>query len=194
MKDNVVSNNLMINNRLSMDLNFPNEEWLKTGIKILRDEGHHCLTIEKICTALNQSQEQFSQYYTNFAGYISCLLEYWYEKETLSYINAMDEIGGNAEENLMNLIEMVHYADKQDEIAIRNWALKCPLTLKAMAKVDRTRLDVGIGLLKEIGFSEKDSILRARIIYTASIGAGYTRIPASLDQKRAMVGVLIRKN
>ena len=80
------------------------------------------------------------------------------------------------------------------EIAIRNLALLCPNARDALAKVDRTRIDVGIGLFREIGFSENEAKSRAKILYTSSIGTEYTTISSSLEQKHAMCEILIQKD
>lgn len=173
---------------------YPSEEWIKAGIMILRSHNFEQITIKALCERVDKTAEEFIDIFKNLDHFVEALLEYWYEKQTLSYIDAMDEMGGNAEENLLNLMEMLHNADKEDEIAIRNWALKCPKAKKTLEKVDRTRLDVGIGLLTEMGFSENQSRLRAKILYTASIGTEYTSISSSLEQKKAMCALLISKD
>ncbi|MBT5187060.1 MAG: hypothetical protein HOM01_09650 [Kordiimonadaceae bacterium] len=92
------------------------------------------------------------------------------------------------------MIEFFHYVDKKDEIAIRNMALKCPNALKALTKVDRTRLDVGTGLFKEMGFTEKESVSRAKILYTSMIGVEYTSVTSSLEQKIVLCELLMKQS
>jgi hypothetical protein len=95
---------------------------------------------------------------------------------------------------MMTMVEILHHADKRDEIAIRNWALMCPNAHKALSKVDRTRLDVGIGLFREMGFSETESKMKAKILYTSTIGTEYTSISSSLEQKQAMCTLLMQRD
>lgn len=170
---------------------FPNHEWVVAGIKILRDHGISAVSITSICEERGQSETEFDILYNGLDSFLFSVLDYWYEKETLSYIDIMEDLTGNAEDIMISFIEILHHADKHDEIAIRNWALKCPNAQKALAKVDRTRMDVGIGLFSEMGFSESESIIRSKILYTSSIGTEYTSISSSLDQKISMCKLLM---
>ena len=171
---------------------FPNKEWIIAGICVMREQGPRQLSVTTICQEIDKQESEFNNLFNGLESYLFSLLDYWYEKETIAYIEQLDEMGGNARENLLAMVEILHHVDKRDEIAIRNWALRCPNAHKALAKVDRTRMDVGIGLFKELGFSDKDSILRAKIFYTSSIGTEYTSVSSSLDQKFAMCELLMR--
>lgn len=170
---------------------FPNHEWILVGIKILRDHGISAVSKTSICQELGQSESEFDAIFNGLDSFLFSVLDYWYEKETLSYIDIMDDLTGNAEDIMISFIEILHHADKSDEIAIRNWALKCPNAQKALAKVDRTRMDVGIGLFNEMGFSDKESTIRSKILYTSTIGTEYTSISSSLDQKITMCKLLM---
>lgn len=173
---------------------YPNLDWIKAGIKILRDQGPHQISITNLCGILEKSDADFNKHFSSIEEFFTALLDYWYEKETLSYIEMMDEVGGTAEENLFAMAQIIHNVDKTDEVAIRNLALLCPDTCNALAKVDRTRIDFAIGLFKEMGFSDKQSSQRAKILYTSSIGTEYTAISSSLEQRYAMCEILTRRD
>lgn len=170
---------------------FPNREWIEAGIGILRNYGARELSVIALCNALEKEQDEFNGAFNGLESFLLSLLDYWYEKETLKYIDLMDQHERSAKDSMLAMIEIIHYADKQDEIAIRNWALNYPYAHKALGKVDRTRLDVGIGLFRELGFSEQESAIRSKILYTSSIGTEYTSISASLEQKIAMCELLM---
>lgn len=173
---------------------YPNIDWIMAGIKILREQGPQQVSIENLCEILGKTEQDFNSRFNGCESFLHTLLDYWYEKETLVYIDMLEEIGGNAEENLIAMVEIVHNADKADEIAIRNLALLCPNARDALAKVDRTRVDVSAGLFKEMGFSEKDAKARAKIFYTSIIGTEYTTVSSSLDQKYTMCDLLMRRD
>lgn len=174
--------------------NFPNREWIKAGINILHDQGFRAISITSICQEMEKSEKDFDILFNGLESYLFSVLDYWYEKETLAYIDIMDDVAGSAEQTMLTLVEVLHNANKRDELAIRNWALKCPNACKALDKVDRTRMDVGIGLFREMRFSEHESIMRAKILYTSSIGTEYTSVSSSLDQKIAMCKLLMEQN
>ena len=182
---NDLSNNL---------LNYPNWEWIVAGIKIMRDHGIHHISVKSICDGANKTEQEFLESFKNLELFLFTVLDYWYEKETIAYIDVLDDMVGNAEENILNLVEILHNADKRDDVAIRNWALKCPHARAALEKVDRTRLDVGVGLFKEMGFSEKESVLRTKFLYSSSIGTEYTSIIVTLEQKIAMCELLMDRS
>jgi hypothetical protein len=174
--------------------NYPNQDWILAGIGILREHGIRGISIEAISLVLNRNINDFNQEFNGLESYCFALLDFWYERETLYYIDIVDDASGNAEDALLTLIEIIHYSDKQDEIAIRNWALRCPHAHSALARVDRTRIDFGIGLFKELGFSENESLTRAKILYTSHIGTEYTSISSSLEQKIATLNLLMHKH
>lgn len=194
MKDNVLKLNSTDKNRSEPIKNFPNGHWIEAGIKILREKGMESLSIATISAALKSDEGEFNRLFSDFESFMAALLDYWYEKETLKYIDMLDEINGDASHLILAMAEIIHHADKDDEIAIRNMALKCTNAHEALARVDRTRLDVRIGLFKEFGFSDQESGIRSKILYTSSIGTEYTSISSSLDQKIAMCRVLMQND
>jgi len=174
--------------------NFLNHEWIKSGINILHEQGFRAISKASICQEIKKTEQDFDVIFNGLDSYLFSVLDYWYEKETLAYIDIMDDVAGNAEQAILTLVEVLHNADKRDELAIRSWALKYPDARKALDKVDRTRMDVGIGLFREMGFSEQESVMRSKILYTSTIGTEYTSVSSSLDQKIAMCKLLMEQN
>ena len=174
--------------------NLLNHEWIKSGINILHEQGFRAISKASICQEIKKTEQDFDVIFNGLDSYLFSVLDYWYEKETLAYIDIMDDVAGNAEQAILTLVEVLHNADKRDELAIRSWALKYPDARKALDKVDRTRMDVGIGLFREMGFSEQESVMRSKILYTSTIGTEYTSVSSSLDQKIAMCKLLMEQN
>lgn len=194
MKDNVLDIDFA-GEKLPVNIeNFPNREWIEAGIKIMRNHGAGQVSVSTICVEVGHSEEDFSQIYDGLESYLNSLLEYWYEKETLAYIDVLDELTGKAEDTMLTMTGIIHHVDKKDELAIRNWALRCSMAQEALAKVDRTRLDVTIGLFKEMGFSENESIIRSKLFYTSNIGLEYTAVSLSLEKKFEMCKLLMTRD
>lgn len=187
-----------MDNIYSIDFNkqddFPHEKWIIAGIKILRENNINHVNIDELCSQMNANVDQFKQYFSTLENFFCNLLEYWYEKETLFFLEAIEDLGGCAHDNLINLITLIHHSDKADEIAIRNWALKSDKAYKTLAKVDRARIDICKNLLKDIGFSEKESKLKAKFLYTSTVGIEYSSVHLTLNEKLEFVGLLINKN
>ena len=194
MSDNIYKVDFADQNVSKEITNFPNLDWVVAGIKILREHGIMGISIETVCKELNRDESDFNKVFNGLESFAFAILDFWYEKETLRYIDIMDDIDGSAEETLLTLVEILHGVDKKDELAIRNWALMCPNAHKALARVDKTRLDFGTGLFKEMGFSETESTLRSRIFYTSTIGTEYTSISSSLEQKLATCKLLVNQD
>lgn len=174
--------------------NYPNRDWIEAGITLVREKGPAAFSKEAICEIVGKEAIDFDKSFNGLESYFFAVLDYWYEKEVLAYIDMMDEISGEGEEVLMSMMEIIQEADKADEVAIRNWALKCPNAHKALARVDRTRLDYTIGVFKEMGFSENESTVRAKILYTSLIGLEYSSISATLEKRLEMAELLCRRD
>jgi len=173
MKDNVIQLNSSEKNFTDTIEDFPNRDWIEAGIKILREKSVEALTSKSISEEIKKEEKEFSRLYNGMES------------------DMLDEMTGDAADLVLAMTEIIHNIDKSDEIAIRNMALKCPNAHAALARVDRTRLDVAIGLFKEMGFSEKESEIRSKIFYTSEIGTEYTSISSSLEQKIARTKLLM---
>lgn len=194
MDNNVYQLNVVSDDTRQNLESYPNLDWIRAGIAILREQGPTCVNIDTLCEKTGKDLDAFNKAFNGLKSYLFAVLDYWYEKEVLAYIDMMDEISAQGEEVLIRMIEIKHDADKGDEVAIRNWALKCPNAHKALARVDRTRLDYTIGVFKEMGFSEAESALRAKILYTSFIGLEYSSISASLEKRLEMAKLLCRRD
>ena len=173
---------------------FPNLEWVIAGVEVLKKYGPRLMSVDKICEEFGENEEEFYNRFDDLDSFLGSLLDYWYEIRTLTYIAMMDDISGSAEDVARAMCEIIHNIDKEDEIAIRNWALRCPRAYKAMEKVDRTRIDVATGLFHEMGFSDKDAEHRAKLFYASSIGTEYTAFEIPLEMKLDMLELLMRKD
>lgn len=173
---------------------FPHRSWLEAGIELLREKGPHALFTEEIAERMQKTVEDFHKEFKSFEEYMIAFFDFWYEKETLKYIELIDGIEGDTRYVFLTMVEILHDVDKEDEIAIRNMALRCPDARAALERVDRTRLDVGTSMFKEMGFSEKESLIRSKAFYTSMIGTEYTSISASLEQKLELAEILMNQD
>lgn len=194
MKDNVIQLNSSEKNINETIDNYPNRDWIEAGIKILRETGIEGLTITSLSDEMKLEEQDFNHLFNGVESFMEAMLDYWYEKETLKYIDMLEDMTGDAGDLLIAMTEIIYHIDKADEIAIRNMALKCPNAHDALARVDRTRLDVCIGLFKELGFSDKESAIRSKIFYTSEVGTEYTSISSSLEQRIATCKLLMERD
>lgn len=139
------------------------EDWLENALIVLSKKGRAGLRIQGLCEALGVSRGSFYWHFKDRNDFIQKLVRYWYEKHT-NAPTAVERDGGSAEERLARLIRLVHDRDlTRHDLTIRSLAAFDPKVAKWVRKAVRFRLDFIQSLFVEMGFTENEVRIRARV-------------------------------
>lgn len=153
-------------------------DFCAAGLVILRDHGPQALTIERVCGALSKSKGSFYHHFADLESYLGALLDHW----TLELTERPIELSlseASPQKRGARLDAVVRELDHKLDLAMRGWAQSDPRVLRAVAAVDRRRVDYLEQLYRARGHAKARTF--AELEYAAFIGSqqlGYLNEPA----------------
>jgi len=160
------------------------EEWLARALEVLVKKGAGQLTVESLARQLGVTKGSFYWHFTDRADFFRQLIEYWDERFTQTVIAEISELGGPAEERLLELMRLV-LSKRLDrfEMPVRAWAQQNPALAPLVRKVDRHRISFVRSLFLEMGFDEDEAEMRTRVFLTYMITQRFL-LPSTAGSKQ----------
>lgn len=152
------------------------EEWLRQALDILAEKHNALLNIDSLVKRMGVTKGSFYWHFKDRDDFQSQLLEYWVyefnEKVPMEVNKAVGDQDAKTRLHFMLTYLVEHDCAKYDMV-VRSWAAQDPKVGKVLIKIDKLRLNTVHALFTELGFSDADAIIRARIFVTyASLRAG----------------------
>ena len=139
------------------------QDWLEKALIVLSKNGQAGLRIQGLCEALGVSRGSFYWHFKDRNDFIQKLLGYWYEEHAAAP-TTFGRDGGSANERLARLIRLVHDRDMtRHDLTIRSLAAFDPQVAKWVRKAVRFRLAFIQSLFVEMGFTENEVRIRAKV-------------------------------
>jgi AcrR family transcriptional regulator len=140
-------------------------KWQELALDILIKEGNTKLRIDNLVRCMGVTKGSFYWHFKDRDDFILSLVEYWAKVSTLSVVEHMKQVQGNAEERLLELMQFIVINDlTRYDIAVRAWALMEPQVAHIVRKTDRRRLNFIRNMFAEMGFEGKEQEMRARTL------------------------------
>ena len=146
------------------------EDWLRTGLALLRDRGQGALTIDALCRALGLTKGSFYHHFADIEAYQDRLLGYWEDAGTAAPI-AVADLAADGRERRKRLYDAVAKLELHVERAMHAWALRDPRARAARARVDAQRLAYLARIWEEEGASTARARGLAQIEYASFLGS-----------------------
>ncbi len=152
------------------------EEWLTQALDILAEKHNALLNIDALVKRMGVTKGSFYWHFKDREDFLSQLLDYWVYEFNEKVPKEISKAVGDQDAN-MRLHYLLEYLVKHDcaryDMVVRSWAAQDPKVGKVLIKIDKLRLEIIQSLFKEMGFSEADTLIRARIFVTyMSLRAG----------------------
>ncbi len=149
-------------------------DWVHAGMQILARSGVDAVLIPPLATQLGVTKGSFYWHFASRDELLARMIEAWKEHATLRVIEIVERRGTSAKEKI-RLIAFIGTNSAIDEfggaieLAVRNWARLSPNVRRAVADVDRQRLNYLTQLYTELG-TAVDPELLACMHYSFSTG------------------------
>jgi AcrR family transcriptional regulator len=112
--------------------------WVDAGLALLRAEGQHALTIERLCRALRLTKGAFYHHFRDVSVFHAALLEAWEQRLTGAIIDAVRAAPTRSRGRVLS--RAVAGLDVSLELAVRAWALRSAVARARVARIDRRRI------------------------------------------------------
>jgi AcrR family transcriptional regulator len=172
------------------------QDWLDIGLQALIDKGIEAVRVEPLAKLLNVTRGSFYWHFKNRDDLLAAMSQEWEMLNTQRVIEQVETIEGTPSDKLSNLFEIAAEDDNLLEKAVRAWAENDARAAEAIARVDRQRLDYLQSLFLQLGFSDIDAKVRARIAYSVRLGwfvmASSSDRSDRLMEMRLVHGILTR--
>lgn len=154
------------------------QDWIEAGLAVLAESGVEAVRVEPLAKRMNMTKGSFYWHFKDRNDLLDAILAEWVEIDTHSIIGQVNQIDADPKTKLLRLFELA-IADNgltpglvngRIENAIRAWATNDMKVAVVVGQVDRQRLDYTKNLFFEIGFSETEALVRARLAYYSLVG------------------------
>ena len=153
-------------------------DWIRLGLTVLAESGVGAVRVEPLAKRMKMTKGSFYWHFKNRQDLLDALLDEWVEIDTNGIIEQVNQLEADPKTKLMRLFELAiaehdllpGIADGSIEKAIRAWATSEPKVAEIIAKVDQKRLNYTQSIFLDIGFSDDEAWVRARLVYYALVG------------------------
>jgi len=152
------------------------EEWLMRALEILAEQHNAQLRIDELVKRMGVTKGSFYWHFKDRNDFLMQLLDYWVYEFNEKVPEEINKTVGDrdAKTRLRFLLAyLVEHDCARYDMLVRSWAAQDPGVGKVLVKIDKLRLNTVQALFTEMGFSEADARIRARIFVTyISLRAG----------------------
>jgi len=151
------------------------EAWLSEALEVLYEYGIDKVSIEPLAKRLGVTKGSFYWHFKNKEDFLSLLPSYWAEKQTTTVMTYVKSQPGNAKSKMKATLEYLAREDPDRyDNAMRAWAYFDSNVAKAVATIDKRRLEFVCDLFLLAGLNNEEAEMRSRIWYYYDIGEHIT--------------------
>jgi AcrR family transcriptional regulator len=162
----------------SLEPKLGRQDWIRAGLAVLAESGVEAVRVEPLAKRMKVTKGSFYWHFKDRNDLLEAILAEWVQIDTRSIIERVNQIDADPKMKLLQLFELAiaddrltpGLADGSIENAIRAWARNDANVAELIAEIDRQRLDYTKNLFLEIGFSEAEALVRARLAYYSLVG------------------------
>jgi AcrR family transcriptional regulator len=172
--------------------NLDADDWLDAALDAFERGGVESVRIEPLAKALKVTRGSFYWHFADRDALLRKVLERWEIKATSRVIDDVQQLGGNASDRLLRLLETCARYDGKLDMALRSWANTDVEARHAINQVDQRRTKYIEDLLVEHGLTQDSAQRRSKVAYAAWIGEYTQPVVPSVEDRVANMHCLHR--
>lgn len=163
------------------------QDWVDYGAWLLGESGADAVRIDRLCSGLNVTKGSFYWHFKSRADFLEQMLTHWQYKETQAIIEEIEARTSSPVEAVKGLFEKANAGtvNFRAELAVRQWAIQDEKVAQVVQAVDERRLDFLFRQFQAMGFSEAETQMRARLLYSLIFGEALIQQPEPRSQRKA---------
>jgi len=147
------------------------DEWIRAGLRRLAHHAVDGVRVEVLAKDLGVTKGSFYWHFRDRAELLAAMLEAWAATATEAVIEKAEAAGADPRARLERLTGIAAEGFDADlESALHDWGRQDAAVGRALAEVDRRRMDYLRQLLRESGFAPAEAEARAFLLYAAVLG------------------------
>lgn len=147
------------------------EDWIVLGYELFTAQGKHGIVIDSIAKKLACNRSSFYWHFKTKKAFISEIVDYWVGLETKNIIQLIDK-KKSAKEKFHTLIVLSFKKNPYLDFVfyVKKYALENEEVQVAIRGIDDSRKECVYSILTELGFSNKEAIIKISLFYKFLIG------------------------
>ena len=147
--------------------------WVAEARAALIAGGIASVKIGRLAARLSVTREAFYWHFRNLAALFDAMLRDWEHGNSSAYRSLLDPERPDGAREFRRMVriwlEEQRYSPGWDA-AVRDWARTSRKAARAVARVDRMRIEVIRQMFRHMGYDEIEALIRARITYFHQVG------------------------
>jgi AcrR family transcriptional regulator len=150
------------------------QDWIEAARSLLIRSGVDAVRIVPLARALRVTRGGFYWHFKDRDDLLDSLLEYWQRANTAPFEavlrNGADKSGLKEFQAIVDIwLDEESYSPSWDS-AVRDWARVSPRVALVGKEVDGHRIDIIRQIFLDLGYSDPEALVRARIAYFHQVG------------------------
>lgn len=146
------------------------EDWINAAIEVMVDSSVEQVRVERLAVALKVSKGSFYWHFRTREELLKAVLAQWADTATFGIQERIDKEEPRPDQRLLLFLQLpfrspaaVRAADL--EVAILGWARRSAQAMRAVARVDKERVEHSARLFHEMGLKGEEAVMRAHQTY-----------------------------
>lgn len=164
-------------------------------MEVLIEEGVDAVKVLPLAAQLGVTRGSFYWHFKDREELLGELLSAWEAKNTQAVVRQVKRECPNITAAILNIFELwvePRLFDPRLDFAVRAWARASQEVHEAVRAADEKRVEAIASAYTRLGYSEMDSLVRARILYFMQIGYYALNIQETFEQRMAYLESYIR--
>jgi AcrR family transcriptional regulator len=172
------------------------EDWIHAARDELIGKGINAVKVGRIARNLRVTRGSFYWHFSSHQELLRALLQLWETSNTRPFEEALNREGACVgHQEFFSIINLYVEEDTYNpafDTAVRNWACTSKSAASAVRRVDIRRIDILHRVFTDLGYSDPEALVRARITYFHQVGYYAIAMQEDPEVRRSLVPVYIR--
>ncbi len=165
-------------------------DWIMAARDALISGGVHAVKVDLISSRLKITRGSFYWHFKSRAELLGALLELWESQNTKPFEEVAQGADMDAVQKFADMVRL--WLEEKDfdpafDSAVRDWARSDPSVAKRIASIDTLRMSLLEKVFREMGYEDKEAMVRARVTYYHQIGYYALDVHESKKRRRELL-------
>jgi AcrR family transcriptional regulator len=149
------------------------EDWLNAAITVLEKHGIANVKIDRLSKQLKVTRGSFYFHFQGLKDLLASMVDEWRIRNCLPFQQLADQEVENGQvffDTVVSIWVRENPFSPKLDLAIRDWSRSAPALAREVSAIDDLRIGLLTRAFSTMGYSEDESVVRARITYFHQIG------------------------